>query len=167
MITPRQELQRKDEEIAELRQRLSSATASAKHLISRLERELVIAKSKQSSAEVGVRTAEAALSRRYQELTILSNLLRQQEEENAKVLEHLQWLLRLREAISNQPQWWGILPRPWRRRREWKRLQDIGIFDGRAYMARYPDVAEVGVDPLDHYLRHGLAEGRSRQSAFE
>jgi SAM-dependent methyltransferase len=33
-------------------------------------------------------------------------------------------------------------------------------FDPYFYLAHYPDVAAAGVDPLDHYLRHGQAEGR-------
>lgn len=34
-------------------------------------------------------------------------------------------------------------------------------FDGAYYCARYPDVAGSGLTPLDHFLRHGLALGRS------
>lgn len=33
-------------------------------------------------------------------------------------------------------------------------------FDGRAYLARYPDVARSGRKPLEHYLAIGLGEGR-------
>jgi len=35
-----------------------------------------------------------------------------------------------------------------------------GQFDGAHYLARNPDVRAAGVDPLDHYLRYGWAEGR-------
>ena len=34
-------------------------------------------------------------------------------------------------------------------------------FDREFYLMRYPDVAEAGADPLDHYLRHGRKEGRA------
>ena len=33
-------------------------------------------------------------------------------------------------------------------------------FDGAAYLAANQDVAEAGVDPLQHYLRHGHLERR-------
>ncbi|MEM7688716.1 MAG: glycosyltransferase family 4 protein [Pseudomonadota bacterium] len=33
-------------------------------------------------------------------------------------------------------------------------------FDGAAYLTDYPDVAEAGVNPLLHYLRNGISEGR-------
>jgi hypothetical protein len=35
-----------------------------------------------------------------------------------------------------------------------------GLFDADFYVQTYPDVAEAGVDPLDHYTRFGRAEGR-------
>jgi hypothetical protein len=34
------------------------------------------------------------------------------------------------------------------------------VFDGNAYLAANPDVAAAGIDPLEHYLRHGHAERR-------
>ena len=34
-------------------------------------------------------------------------------------------------------------------------------FDREFYVIQYPDVAEAGADPLDHYLRHGRQEGRA------
>ncbi|WP_427028335.1 glycosyltransferase [Halomonas sp. H2] len=33
-------------------------------------------------------------------------------------------------------------------------------FDVDWYLAAYPDVAQAGIDPWEHYLRHGKAEGR-------
>ena len=34
------------------------------------------------------------------------------------------------------------------------------------YRERYPDVAAAGVDPVEHYLRHGMAEGREISPDF-
>jgi glycosyltransferase involved in cell wall biosynthesis len=34
-------------------------------------------------------------------------------------------------------------------------------FDREFYLAQYPDVAEAGIDPYDHYLSHGRQEGRA------
>lgn len=36
------------------------------------------------------------------------------------------------------------------------------LFDGARYLAENPDVAAAGLNPLVHYLDHGLAEGRPR-----
>jgi SAM-dependent methyltransferase len=40
------------------------------------------------------------------------------------------------------------------------RTADAPRFDPVFYLKTYPDVAAAGVDPLDHYLRHGRSEGR-------
>lgn len=34
-------------------------------------------------------------------------------------------------------------------------------FDAEDYLCRYPDVAQVGVDPVLHFCRHGISEGRT------
>ncbi|WP_321936407.1 glycosyltransferase [Paraburkholderia sp. J8-2] len=39
-------------------------------------------------------------------------------------------------------------------------------FDREFYLAQYPDVAHLGIDPLRHYLDHGRAEGRAPTPAF-
>jgi hypothetical protein len=33
-------------------------------------------------------------------------------------------------------------------------------FDPHWYLQQYPDIARAGIDPLDHYLNHGIKEGR-------
>jgi hypothetical protein len=50
----------------------------------------------------------------------------------------------------------------------WARPQEQGAprvaaerFEAAWYLEQYPDVAASGLDPLFHYLEHGLAEGRS------
>lgn len=37
---------------------------------------------------------------------------------------------------------------------------DNDAFDAQWYLAAYPDVAKAGIDPWQHYQRHGKAEGR-------
>ncbi len=46
-------------------------------------------------------------------------------------------------------------------------LARSGLFDANWYRARHPDVAKGGMDPIDHYLRHGAEEGRNPSPAFE
>jgi len=52
------------------------------------------------------------------------------------------------------------MPKAWSLRRERSLLKRHGLFDAQAYWDRYPDVAEEGVDPVRHYLTHGMQEGR-------
>ena len=40
------------------------------------------------------------------------------------------------------------------------------LFDREFYLRTYPDVAESGVDPLDHFLKLGWREGRNPSPAF-
>ena len=39
-------------------------------------------------------------------------------------------------------------------------VEASGLFDDVWYVAHYPDVAELGIDPIEHYLLFGAAEGR-------
>lgn len=45
-------------------------------------------------------------------------------------------------------------------------IQSSGFFNAKWYLQTYPDVAQDGVDPLEHYLRHGAAEGRNPSTEF-
>ena len=54
------------------------------------------------------------------------------------------------------------LPETLRRNSRIKKLQKAGLFDPSAYLATNPDVAQKGADPLLHYIKHGLKEGRTR-----
>jgi glycosyltransferase involved in cell wall biosynthesis len=40
-------------------------------------------------------------------------------------------------------------------------------FDPIFYLEKYPDVMRAGIDPLDHFYRHGLWEGRSPSADFD
>lgn len=44
---------------------------------------------------------------------------------------------------------------------------ESGLFDARWYLERYPDIAAANLDPLEHFLGHGGAEGRSPGPRFD
>jgi hypothetical protein len=48
---------------------------------------------------------------------------------------------------------------------EWWRIRPF--FDAPFYLRRYPDVRQSGMNPLRHYLRHGIAEGRKPHPLFD
>ena len=63
--------------------------------------------------------------------------------------------------------WWTVtfqLPRRLRARREQRApIPDVAavpVFDADWYLATYPDVAASGQNPLRHYMKSGMAEGR-------
>jgi glycosyltransferase involved in cell wall biosynthesis len=45
-------------------------------------------------------------------------------------------------------------------------IKDSGLFDERYYIDAYPDVAELELDPLLHFLTSGAAEGRNPSPVF-
>jgi len=78
----------------------------------------------------------------------------------AEAERHIAWLRDLVLLERRKPGWWGLMPRRWRAQRFERWLQRHGLFDAEAYRARYPDLHGAGIPPLDHYIRHGMAEGR-------
>ena len=48
-----------------------------------------------------------------------------------------------------------------------KILQRSGLFDNQWYLTNYPDVAASKVDPAEHYLEFGAAEGRKPNASFD
>lgn len=46
-------------------------------------------------------------------------------------------------------------------------IQRSGLFDAEWYLAKYPDVAQARIDPLEHYLRWGSFEGRLPSPGFD
>lgn len=45
-------------------------------------------------------------------------------------------------------------------------IEASGQFDRQWYLQRNPDVAGSGMDPIQHYVRHGAAEGRDPNESF-
>ncbi len=94
------------------------------------------------------------------ESTLMTQLLATAEESAALATEHRAWLKEVNAWLVKRPSWWSLLPAEMRRQREWANLQRRGIFDAAAYLQLYPDVAAEGMNPLHHYIAHGMAEGR-------
>jgi chromosome segregation ATPase len=52
-------------------------------------------------------------------------------------------------------------------RRQLEVLNQSGLFEQEWYLSAYPDVASAGVDPTEHYVRFGAAEGRNPSPSFD
>jgi CDP-glycerol glycerophosphotransferase len=48
-----------------------------------------------------------------------------------------------------------------------KTIVSSGLFDQDYYRATYPDVVEVGMHPIEHYVRYGASEGRFPRKDFD
>jgi precorrin-6B methylase 2 len=73
-------------------------------------------------------------------------------------------------ALFNSAACWSLIVatcvRP-NRLRASRALAASGLFDRSGYLARYPDVAAAGVDPLIHYLAVGEREARAISPLFD
>lgn len=50
---------------------------------------------------------------------------------------------------------------------EWQRDMVATEFDSAYYLLCNPDVAEAGIEPIDHFMEHGWREGRSPNTEFQ
>jgi hypothetical protein len=116
--------------------------------------------------------AERAMKQQADEIEALKALVDEKqgeahhERENA---EHLRQVAagEIASAVAGllnghgSPLWW-----PFRLRRQVALLKRSGLFDAEWYLREYPDVAEAGIDPLRHYIEHGVKEGRAPYPAL-
>jgi SAM-dependent methyltransferase len=109
-----------------------------------------------------VERTSAELERMRTRETELEAAFKSKSAQHDREKKGMQWLRALHIAMRGEPAWWSILPARSRREREYEMLRSVGLFDDRSYRARYPDVAVQTIDPLDHYIAHGMHEGRDR-----
>ncbi|NOW44550.1 hypothetical protein FHW96_000692 [Novosphingobium sp. SG751A] len=105
---------------------------------------------------------EQQLSERFGELATMSGLLSTESERAMRSAAQIEWLREVHRVTARRPRWWLAMPRRWQSARMAQNLAEAGLFDEEAYLARYPDVAAQGHDPLRHYILFGMAEGRVR-----
>lgn len=48
-----------------------------------------------------------------------------------------------------------------------KKISASGLFDEKWYLQMYPDVAQSRLDPIKHYLKFGVSEGRNPSAHFD
>ncbi len=59
-----------------------------------------------------------------------------------------------------------VAPPEWQFAADYDLASSTGGVDRAWYLQTYPDVAEDGADPVEHYLRHGWHEGRNPRADF-
>ena len=101
---------------------------------------------------------------RFRELARMAELVLRQDRELARITSNNGWLQQLSSYLLDRPLWWSLLPARRRKRKERKALRRERIFDTQTYCELHPDVKASGIDPLRHYLEHGMDEGRGRSA---
>lgn len=153
--------------LSEDREAAERKVASLTRSIARLQKELHLVRhelnqSRQGKATVQQKLNEARcrIDERFEELATVSKLLRTAEREVEKENERRAWMTEVLMQLSTRPAWWSFLPRKWQQKRQLDRIERRGLFSGSSYLQRYPDVAQEGMNPLMHFIVHGMDEGR-------
>jgi hypothetical protein len=142
------------------------AERSAALLTEQAERlaELQQAKTRLEAVDAARIAAERKLTNRFDEIARLTTLLSEEGERSSLAQTQANWLREVAQLSSSFPKWWVIMPAKWRRKREKIRYLRRGLFNSDSYLANNPDVAAFGMDPMVHYIFHGMEEGRTWES---
>lgn len=126
------------------------------------EKERCIEKAKVDMSRVvsDLKSTRLDVEKRFHELAILTKLLKVSEDKEEVLSHQNDWLLRICSFLDYRPWWWAFAPRKWKMRYRQDRLRRMNLFDVQRYVELYPDVAAEGVDPVRHYITHGMKEGR-------
>ncbi|WP_133726799.1 MULTISPECIES: hypothetical protein [Novosphingobium] len=113
-------------------------------------------------AAATIRALERRIAQASLEIATLSEMLRLAEADAAEKAELNNWLRRL-ALLLLKPRAQRTSLRSLLGKGRAEELADTAdLFDSAAYLRRYADVAAAKFDPLIHYLRHGMDEGRKR-----
>lgn len=147
--------------VESLTQRLSDAQTSS----SALEDELAQQRTQSALHAERMRSAaqamEASLAEHQRETVRLRTDLSETADREKISEARTDWMRGIAQLLMKKPGWWALLPTKTRLSLEGRMIKRSGLFDGEAYLERNPDVRAAGMDPLVHYLRHGMDEGRN------
>lgn len=157
-----QRLSQQVEQLAKAANEAEAAQAASRAEAQRLSQQVAQLTSAASTAEAARTASERKLAARFDELARLTAILSEESRRAEASDTQSQWLRDVRRLEESFPAWWAIMPAAWRQRRTHRRYARAGLFDAAAYLALYPDVATEAMDPIRHYILHGMAEGRTR-----
>lgn len=152
-------------EIDDLRTALAMAQTAleqAEHDRAASEEQVNIVKADLEKTNKLARLAVSQRTQAFSEMAVITKLLRDSEQDMLRVNDNIHWLRQIYTIILRRPKWWLLLSRKKQIERLRRRVERRGLFDSNSYLEKNPDVAATGVDPLKHYMTHGIIEYRSR-----
>jgi len=102
----------------------------------------------------------------FREITTLSHLLRERDNELERSKARAEWLRMALLTVtkdfsrSGKARLISMLPSYLLITKQRENLRKVGLFDANAYVSIHPDVAQSDIDPFLHYILHGMPEGR-------
>jgi hypothetical protein len=152
-----------------LTQGATAAQEAAERALARQAEENSQLQARLQQQETAARAAEALraqseqkLDARFAEIAALTSMLADAGTQSAASSANAEWLRSMMQIAATFPKWWALMPQDWRRKREHARFRSSGLFDAVRYLETYPDVADNGMDPVRHYILHGMLERRIR-----
>ena len=142
-------------DLREQRVAQASRLATMEEEAGRLGADLEGIRDQLNSREEQLREVGSTLSVTRQEHLEVSSILKSvMQSRSWRVTQPLRWLVAKVRYLLTLPIFdrvhWALA----------EGREPIGSFDRDYYLARYPDVAAAGINPLVHYVRHGKADGR-------
>lgn len=128
--------------------------------LEKTERAAAQAQLQTKQSHAALRKAEGTLEERFSEIVAITKLLQGSEARSLAEKEKREWLAMVHANLAEMQFWTAMLPPRMRTRKRLKTVKNAGLFDGARYLELYPDVSREGMDPLRHYILHGIAEGR-------
>lgn len=159
-----QMLQKQEEEASMTqgaRELAEEALAAQQNKTNQLDAELKQLQVAKHAAESARAVADQKVADRFTEIARLTSILADEGTKVDQAHANAEWLRSALQLAASFPKWWAIMPKKWRRKREHARYRNSGLIDAESYLEAYPDVAEYGMDPIRHYIMHGMGEGRS------
>lgn len=163
----------KDRDQLQLREQLNARRAENDVLTDRLERqrleistlmkEIARLQHRGDAALAAGQTSAAEQREREGQIAAAQQRLLDVQSELAIERMSRQLIAQIAAALTTRRKWWvKFLPAALARRIQYNALRHQGVFDADLYLGLYPDVGHAGMDPLNHFVLHGLEEGRRR-----
>jgi hypothetical protein len=84
-----------------------------------------------------------------------------------KTLTSLEAVLKKLNTEELKKPWFNTSKLNKLQKRDKEIIESSGVFDRTWYLLRYPDVANAGIDPVEHFLRFGAVENRDPTEFFD
>ena len=160
-ITHMNQKQEEEAKITEGARKLAEeALGAQQEKTAQLDAELVQERAAKQLADVAKAVADQKVADRFSEIARLTSILAKESMKIDQAHANAEWLRSSLQLAASFPKWWAIMPKKWRRKREHARYRISGLLDAERYLEAYPDVAEYGMDPIRHYIMHGMQEQR-------
>lgn len=160
----RRELATAEQALLRLRDEAAGMGVARDKMQQDFEQQLASSEAIRFALEDRVRTLSVDLEVARRELDERSSASDAQSAELRSTLDqharHARWLEDVAVVLAAEPWWWGLVPAGWHRSLRDRKLHEMGLFDAGEYLKINKDVESSGMDPLVHYVRHGIKENR-------